>query len=159
MYGPRSSALALDAGDGVIDGKYYGSPIVSTDYQPTVAASSQRASLAQDAADGVIDGNYFGARVGVAAGPSARRVALRIGTREPNRGVFDSVVVNDAAENKFTTRVQSSSLLLNGVAVVCYHFNPFCASSVSVPGCFVRTLFKPSFNCPVGHFLIQAWGG
>ena len=158
MYGPRSSALALDAGDGVIDGKYYGSPIVSTDYQPTVAASSQRASLAQDAADGVIDGNYFGARVGVAAGPSARRVALRIGTREPNRGVFDGAVVKAAAENKFTTRVRYS-LLLNGVAVVCYHFNPFCASSVSVPGRFVLTLFKPIFTCPVGHFLIQAWGG
>uniref|UniRef100_A0A7S1I1K6 Uncharacterized protein n=1 Tax=Eutreptiella gymnastica TaxID=73025 RepID=A0A7S1I1K6_9EUGL len=156
MYGPRSSALALDVADGVIDGKYYASPIVSTNYQPMVAASSQRAALALDAA--VIDGNYFGAHVGVAAGPSARRVVLRIGIREPNRGVFDGMVVKAAAENKFTTHVRSSSLLLNGVAVECYHFNPFCPSSVSVPGCFVLTLFKPIFTCPLRHFLMQAWG-
>ena len=81
MYGPRSSALELDAADGVIDGRYYGAPIVGANYRgqthPMVAARSQQEALALDAADGVIDGNYFGSRVGVAAGTEARRIALR----------------------------------------------------------------------------------
>jgi hypothetical protein len=88
-----SSALALDAADGVIDGRYFGSPIAggaplatsfaapyATSFAPSFAApapvfSSAIASpfasssaLALDAADGVIDGRYFGSPI---AGRSA----------------------------------------------------------------------------------------
>mmetsp|Transcript_146187 Transcript_146187/g.255306 ORF Transcript_146187/g.255306 Transcript_146187/m.255306 type:complete len:291 (-) Transcript_146187:308-1180(-) len=62
-YPPRtistgSSALALDAADGVIDGKYYGHGIATSRPVTTYAAPSS--ALALDAADGVIDGKYYG---------------------------------------------------------------------------------------------------
>jgi len=85
-FGANQSALALDAADGRIDGRYFGRPIagaapvmgaypwaspaVSTipmspfgavpAYSPYSNASSR---LALDAADGVIDGRYFGSRI------------------------------------------------------------------------------------------------
>jgi hypothetical protein len=78
---PSSAALALDAADGVIDGRHFGRPIVQ---QPafggfsapiqtfgapiqtfgapiqTFGAPVTSAAFAADAADGVIDGKYFG---------------------------------------------------------------------------------------------------
>mmetsp|Transcript_93459 Transcript_93459/g.157094 ORF Transcript_93459/g.157094 Transcript_93459/m.157094 type:complete len:378 (+) Transcript_93459:30-1163(+) len=83
----QSSALALDAADGVIDGKFYGSPVgvsaptyaapapvtyaapayVAPTYAAPVVAGTQSSALALDAADGVIDGKYFGSQVAVAA--------------------------------------------------------------------------------------------
>jgi len=79
-----NSALALDAADGVIDGRFYGAPIVGAGvpqatalvarhgyqvqrqpvgivggYQTTVGGSNA-AARALDAADGVIDGRFFG---------------------------------------------------------------------------------------------------
>jgi hypothetical protein len=82
-YGVQNSALALDAADGVIDGRYFGSPIVgggapvgyagpvnypygSAIARPGFVAPRQHfggqnaAARALDAADGVIDGRYFG---------------------------------------------------------------------------------------------------
>lgn len=50
MTREQYEAFKLDAADGVIDGKYFGQPIVS----------SRAAALALDAADGVIDGKVFG---------------------------------------------------------------------------------------------------
>ena len=96
----QQHALAVDAADGVIDGKYYGNQVYSaapqlapvTSYGPTyaptsssafggaVVASSQQHALAVDAADGVIDGRYFGKDV-YNAGPSANR--------HPNFGPVD----------------------------------------------------------------------
>lgn len=82
-----SPAYALDAADGVIDGRYYGSPIVQCgppQYAPqyaqpafaapvayaapapvTYTAPTQKAAYALDAADGVIDGRYYGNQVAV----------------------------------------------------------------------------------------------
>jgi len=72
----QGAAFALDASDGVIDGRYFGSQVAvaapvqqfAPAYNPgVVAAPSQGAAFALDAADGLIDGRYFGAQVGVAA--------------------------------------------------------------------------------------------
>eukprot|EP00670_Eutreptiella_braarudii_P004171 CAMPEP_0174300144 /NCGR_PEP_ID=MMETSP0809-20121228/58296_1 /TAXON_ID=73025 ORGANISM="Eutreptiella gymnastica-like, Strain CCMP1594" /NCGR_SAMPLE_ID=MMETSP0809 /ASSEMBLY_ACC=CAM_ASM_000658 /LENGTH=405 /DNA_ID=CAMNT_0015405685 /DNA_START=16 /DNA_END=1232 /DNA_ORIENTATION=- len=57
-YGP-SAALSLDAADGVIDGAYFGSPIMSSSYGALVL----RALVLRAAADGVIDGAYFGSPI------------------------------------------------------------------------------------------------
>jgi hypothetical protein len=74
---PTSSALSLDAADGVIDGRYFGRPIVGgapalTTFAPTITPSfaptsfgvpafgASSSALALDAADGVIDGRHFG---------------------------------------------------------------------------------------------------
>lgn len=61
VVAPRSTAmvtsddpLALDAADGVIDGKYYGAPIVRR---------AATAAEVLDAADGVMDGRYYGSRI------------------------------------------------------------------------------------------------
>lgn len=73
------AALALDAADGVIDGRYHGAPIgvqaapAVTAYQPavvgqpTLVAGNTSSALALDAADGRIDGKYFGANIATAA--------------------------------------------------------------------------------------------
>jgi len=57
-----SAATALDAADGVIDGKYYGRPIVETSAPTYTGARMYQSSAATalDAADGVIDGKYYG---------------------------------------------------------------------------------------------------
>lgn len=62
-FGNSNAAFALDAADGVIDGKYHGRQIVHAQ-QPTggyfPAQSRSAAAQALDAADGVIDGRYHG---------------------------------------------------------------------------------------------------
>eukprot|EP00667_Euglena_gracilis_P014960 EG_transcript_15530 len=78
-----ATAAALDAADGVLDGRYFGRPILEAHGPPTriaVAAgavvptviprlpSSSRAVQALDAADGVLDGTYFGRPIVEVAG-------------------------------------------------------------------------------------------
>jgi hypothetical protein len=77
-----ASALALDAADGVIDGRYFGAQVVNggvgtvgvghvgfggfggfAAQSAVVARGGAGAALALDAADGVIDGKYFGHQV------------------------------------------------------------------------------------------------
>lgn len=83
MYG-SSAASALDAADGVMDGRYFGARIMQggptmmsryptgvtggTSLVPTGLYGSSAAN-ALDAADGVMDGRYFGARI-VQGGPN-----------------------------------------------------------------------------------------
>eukprot|EP00667_Euglena_gracilis_P014260 EG_transcript_14763 len=57
-----NTALALDAADGVIDGRYYGRPIVETSAVAEAPLRRYGSTVAErlDAADGVIDGRYFG---------------------------------------------------------------------------------------------------
>lgn len=74
----RYASQALDAADGVIDGKYFGHPIVqgtnafsgsafsgtfTSAPMSTPYRSSAAAALALDAADGVMDGKYFGHQI------------------------------------------------------------------------------------------------
>lgn len=78
--GAVSAARALDAADGVIDGKFYGRPIVTRTAGGAAGGSITRrvvsggtvvsggayqssAAHAVDAADGVIDGKYFGHQI------------------------------------------------------------------------------------------------
>lgn len=67
-----STALALDAADGVIDGRFYGRPIVEAPARRYAGYGSYGgyssyggSTLAErlDAADGVMDGKYFGRRI------------------------------------------------------------------------------------------------
>lgn len=53
-----SLAQRLDAADGVMDGKYFGRPIIETSSAAPRYRTSTAAAL--DAADGVIDGKYYG---------------------------------------------------------------------------------------------------
>jgi len=94
----QNSALALDAADGVIDGRYFGRQIVQSgavlpqasyfpqqaSYLPQQASylpqasypvgyPAQNSALALDAADGVIDGRYFGRQIVQSGAPVARR--------------------------------------------------------------------------------------
>eukprot|EP00992_Anisonema_acinus_P015800 TRINITY_DN9896_c0_g2_i2.p1 TRINITY_DN9896_c0_g2~~TRINITY_DN9896_c0_g2_i2.p1 ORF type:complete len:462 (-),score=116.00 TRINITY_DN9896_c0_g2_i2:58-1389(-) len=88
-YGTAANARALDAADGVIDGKYFGAPIttaaapstlagattsyrspMATSYygtgalaRPPAIATTPGNALALDAADGVIDGKHFGSQI------------------------------------------------------------------------------------------------
>jgi uncharacterized protein affecting Mg2+/Co2+ transport len=88
-----SAAAALDAADGVMDGRYYGRPIVeasgartSRTITPvtTTAVTAQRyqgsAAAALDAADGVMDGRYYGRPIveanGARSGVSTTRTTL-----------------------------------------------------------------------------------
>jgi len=69
---PVSSAFAMDAADGVIDGRYYGAPVTGVASAYNMAAPAYAApvssAFALDAADGRIDGRYYGAPVtGVAS--------------------------------------------------------------------------------------------
>jgi len=66
---PVNSAYALDAADGVIDGRYFGRQIVPTaagvstgyyGYGAAPGVASVNPALALDAADGVIDGRFYG---------------------------------------------------------------------------------------------------
>eukprot|EP00667_Euglena_gracilis_P012589 EG_transcript_12931 len=70
----QAGARALDAADGVIDGKSFGTEVAvrrSGPVAPPVLAASQAQARALDAADGVIDGRAFGQQVGVRrAGPA-----------------------------------------------------------------------------------------
>jgi hypothetical protein len=88
IAGSQASALALDAADGRIDGRYfgaqvavgapagvagygYGAPAGVTGYgygapAGVAVAGSQSAALALDAADGRIDGRFYGAPVAAA---------------------------------------------------------------------------------------------
>ena len=60
MYPQTNTAFALDAADGVIDGKYFGVPVAPNLHSATPISAS---ALALDAADGVIDGKFFGGQI------------------------------------------------------------------------------------------------
>jgi len=95
---PNNSALALDAADGVIDGRFYGRPIVQGGAQQFVGGVSSfgapspfgnaglyggqvvrsvptttvgSSALALDAADGVIDGRFYGRPIVQGGAPGA----------------------------------------------------------------------------------------
>jgi outer membrane protein assembly factor BamB len=71
VAGGASAALALDAADGRIDGRYFGAPIAQTAFGAAPIGfgahvgfgGPNAAALALDAADGRIDGRYFGAPI------------------------------------------------------------------------------------------------
>jgi len=78
-----SSALALDAADGKIDGKFFGRQIVQQQPQFVAGAAPMGSSaLALDAADGKIDGKFFGRQIVqaqpqiVGAAPTSSAMAL-----------------------------------------------------------------------------------
>jgi len=55
-----NSALALDAADGVIDGRFFGRPIVGGAHSFAAPVATNAAAARLDAADGVMDGRFFG---------------------------------------------------------------------------------------------------
>eukprot|EP01005_Ploeotia_sp_CARIB1_P000400 NODE_148_length_1339_cov_2101.957096_g144_i0.p1 GENE.NODE_148_length_1339_cov_2101.957096_g144_i0~~NODE_148_length_1339_cov_2101.957096_g144_i0.p1 ORF type:complete len:345 (+),score=134.08 NODE_148_length_1339_cov_2101.957096_g144_i0:61-1095(+) len=65
-----SSALALDAADGRIDGRFFGRPIVQ---QQQVGVAAGNPALSLDAADGRIDGKFFGRPIVQAGGAQVAR--------------------------------------------------------------------------------------
>eukprot|EP00668_Euglena_longa_P035410 GGOE01045488.1.p1 GENE.GGOE01045488.1~~GGOE01045488.1.p1 ORF type:complete len:208 (+),score=21.92 GGOE01045488.1:138-761(+) len=78
-------AQTLDAADGVIDGRYYGRPIIEAPVR-RYAGSSVAERL--DAADGVIDGRYFGRPIVEA--PARRYVGSSVAERlDASDGVMD----------------------------------------------------------------------
>jgi len=56
-----TAAERLDAADGVMDGKFYGSRIVEGG--PTRVVRPMSAAERLDAADGVMDGKFYGSRI------------------------------------------------------------------------------------------------
>lgn len=70
-YYGTSAATSLDAADGVIDGRYFGRPIVEGSagyrggayYGRPAGYSRTSAAVNLDAKDGVLDGKYFGSKI------------------------------------------------------------------------------------------------
>jgi hypothetical protein len=97
-----SSALALDAADGVIDGKFYGSQIVGQpgfvqqrSFVTGPAYGATSSALALDAADGVIDGKFFGSQIVGQPGFVQQQRSFVTG---PTYGAASSALALDAAD-------------------------------------------------------------
>jgi hypothetical protein len=123
-----SSALALDAADGVIDGKFFGAGITQTQTQTTYPAAysgyaAQRSfvtgpaygaassALALDAADGVIDGKFFGAGIVNHAAYPAAYPAARSFVTGTTYGAPSSALALDAADGVIDGKFFGSNIV------------------------------------------------
>jgi len=124
-----STAYALDAADGVIDGAYHGRPIVET---PTIVhrpATSpypyhRSTALALDAADGVIDGAYYGRPI-IETAPQVSRVSY-----QPSHYRGSTAYALDAAD---------------GVIDGAYHGRPIIETAPRVYGSNYRRSYGASY--------------
>uniref|UniRef100_A0A7S1IX18 Uncharacterized protein n=1 Tax=Eutreptiella gymnastica TaxID=73025 RepID=A0A7S1IX18_9EUGL len=122
--GQSSAALALDAADGVIDGQYFGAPIV--EHRPSHMVDPRQASVvhsgyargvesrsaaayALDAADGVIDGKFYGSQI-VEGPPRPREVVYASGRGYPSSRSAAAVAL-DAADGVIDGRYYGSPIV------------------------------------------------
>eukprot|EP00993_Chasmostoma_nieuportense_P001909 NODE_2749_length_1103_cov_96.844262_g2624_i0.p1 GENE.NODE_2749_length_1103_cov_96.844262_g2624_i0~~NODE_2749_length_1103_cov_96.844262_g2624_i0.p1 ORF type:complete len:347 (+),score=44.94 NODE_2749_length_1103_cov_96.844262_g2624_i0:42-1043(+) len=146
-YAPASSALALDAADGRIDGRYFGSRIVGGGYGAGVASAAYSPYAPRPA---------YAAAAPVYTGA----VAPYTGAVAPYTGTASSALALDAADGRIDGRYFGSRIVGGGygagVAPAYSAYSPYAAIAYPTPA---YGTYAPAPAYSYGGYAAPAYGG